>query len=88
MSAAPQTPTPAPLAARPGSLLWCDGCRNRRPTVSYRTGIVVEGKEAWVHLCRWCRGHQTRRRAANSGMNDGQSQYPVANTPPQAKESQ
>lgn len=60
----PETIDGSPGAAC--SLLWCDGCQNKRPTVSPRTGVIYEGKKLRVNLCRWCRGHQTRRRAANA----------------------
>ena len=43
------------------SLNYCDGCRNRRPCVTRKSGVIYEGKDCEIHLCRWCRGHETRR---------------------------
>lgn len=43
------------------SLTWCDGCLNRRPCITIESGITYEGKDCPIHLCRWCRGHRSRR---------------------------
>jgi hypothetical protein len=51
---------------KPGDrvLAWCDGCLNRRPCRTRKSGIFYEGKECEIHLCRWCLGHRTRRLSA------------------------
>lgn len=61
--------TLSPLAETPCSLTWCDGCMNRRPCVTLESGIIYEGKDCPIHLCRWCRGYRSRRiNAANSPL--------------------
>ena len=42
---------------------WCDGCQNRRPCITRKSGVIYEGKDCEIHLCRWCRGQETRRSA-------------------------
>ena len=46
---------------REEGLTWCDGCHNRRPCITRKSGVIYEGKDCEIHLCRWCRGHETRR---------------------------
>ena len=47
---------------------YCDGCRNRRPCITRKSGVIYEGKDCEIHLCRWCRGHETRRSSKDTAQ--------------------
>ena len=86
-----------PLAGATGS---ADLLMLSATMLGYVSGVADHGENPYHYMQAeaWCwehgreQGRQHRVRCdalpPNSGMNDGQSQYPVANTPPQAKESQ
>ena len=84
-----QTPTPAPLASRPGSVTaeeWW---------VQHATLLAEKMRLGGVRMFRvelTPRGTYEFEvdpiESPNSGMNDGPSQYPVGSTPAKAEESQ
>jgi len=110
-----QTPTPAPLAARPGSAIGYKSVTllaSENPNLAEYLGQLERQRDEKANLLHWAEtlicnavpmSHCSQEEwdaavkkwrdakhgvSPNSGMSDSQSQYPVANTPTKAEESQ